>query len=660
MSSFENLCKPMEIGNLTVRNRFCVAPMSPGFYNVPSSEFVPDGIEYFVQRAKGGFGLIFTGAYSSDQEVDPINALSANPLNSPAEFRKTSLEMNRRIQAFGSHAFGQITLGVGRNYPGFYAPSETPVYAHPELSSPALTIDQIKIKIDYAAKVAKIMKDSGFSGVEVHALHWGYLLDEFAMSITNKRTDEYGGSLENRLRITKETLEAIKAECGKDFPVTIRLGIKSYIKSLEKASVTGEEEAGRTVEEAVRIAKLLEEYGYDALSVDTGVYESFYYACPPMYVKRGYAIDMAAEVKKAVSIPVLLGGRMGEPYLAEQALKDGKIDAMVLGRPSLADPDFPRKVEMGCPEKIRPCISCNQGCLHRLLSVGVDAYCAINPEVGRSAGDQISKALIKKNVLIVGGGVAGMEAARVAALRGHHVSLYEKSDQLGGNLIPAGSHDFKVEIKELNEWYQQELKELKVDIHMNTEMDVDKIKALKPDATILTVGSVPVMPEVPGINLPKTASCLEALNKDKRIGQKVVVVGGGLVGCEIALDYINQGKQVTIVEALNALMSTGESVPQPNKSMLLDMFEYHKTKVLTGYRLAEINETGALVTNVESGEQMTCEADTVVISVGFKSLPSMASKLHGIGMEVYEVGDGKRVGNILTAVWDSYEVARHI
>ncbi|MDO4650168.1 MAG: FAD-dependent oxidoreductase [Eubacteriales bacterium] len=659
MKKYEQLCKPMKIGSVTIKNRFCVAPMSPGFTNYPSGEFKREGIEYYLRRAMGGFGLIYTGAFSSDKHVDAFNPLSPYPTNDPVAFRKTSLELNRRAAAYGAKLFAQITLGVGRNYAGVYAPSAIPVFANPDIIAPELTKEQIRLKIEDFVETANLCKESGFAGLEIHALHWGYLLDEFAMSLTNHRTDEYGGSLENRLRITKEALEAVKAACGQDYPVTIRLGMKAFVKDLDHASIDGSEEGGRTLEEAVEIAKLLESYGFDALSVDTGIYESFYYACPPMYIKRGYAIELAARIKEAVHIPVILGGRMGSADLAENAIADGKIDGIALGRPSLADPDFPKKVEMGTPEAIRPCIGCNQGCLHRLLATGEEAFCAVNPSVDRGCGTEITRALTPKKVVIVGGGVAGMEAARTAALRGHHVSLYEKTDRLGGNLIPAGAHDFKCEIRELNAWYQRELQNLGIDIHMNAELNAASIKELNPDTVVLSVGSKPLMPHLPGIDSEKTLSCLDVLSREKKIGQKVVVVGGGLVGCELAMELIQEGKDVTIVEALGSILSSGEAVPHPNKSYLIDYFEKEKTSILTDTRLAAINETGAVVTE-KDGTEKTVEADTVIVAIGFRPLPSIREELLGNGFEVYEVGDGRHVGNILTAVWDANEVAKSI
>lgn len=659
MKRYNKLCEPFKIGSAEIKNRFCVAPMSPGFTNYPSGEYKPEGIEYYLRRAKGGFGLIFTGAFSVDNKVDPFNPYSPYPTNAPALFRKSSLELNRRAAAFGAKIFAQLTVGVGRNSPGCYAPSELPVFGHPGMTSPALTKEQIAQKIACLGEAASLARESGYAGIEIHALHWGYLLDEFAMSLTNKRTDEYGGSLENRLRITREALDAVRAACGKDFPVTVRLGMKSFVKDLAHASLDGSEEGGRTLEEGIAIAKLFESYGFDALNVDTGIYESFYYACPPTYMKRGYAVDLAARIKEAVSIPVILGGRMGDPDIDERAIEDGKIDAVALGRPSLADPDFPRKVEEGVPESIRPCIACNQGCLYRLLETGEDAFCAVNPTVDRGAGTEPTRALVKKHVVIIGGGVAGMEAARTAALRGHHVTLYEKTDKLGGALIPAGAHGFKVEIRELNAWYQREMLRLRIHVRMNSEMTAQKIIELRPDAVVLGVGSSPVMPRVPGIDSEKAASCVDVLTGKRTLGHKVVIVGGGLVGCELAVEALNEGRDVTIVEALPAILSAGAPVPLPNKTMLLDLLTKVHANILTGTRLSEINERGAVVA-AAGGAQKTLECDTVVIAIGFRPLKSMRNELLGNGFDVYEAGDGTRVGNILNAVWDAQEVAKAI
>lgn len=655
MNNFENLHKPFNIGKLSIKNRFCVAPMAT---TENPAEFTKEAIEYFVRRAKGGFGLIFHGATMADLEVDDFSQFG-NFTFSPMLYRQSAIELNERIQSYGAHMFIQVSMGLGRNMPGMYAPSEIPTYGAPDQLTKALTKEQIKRKIELVIERAAFMKACGFSGVEVHSIHWGYLLDQFAMSLTNHRTDEYGGTLENRLRAAKEIVEGIKQVCGSDYPVTMRLGLQTYIKNFQQATLTGEEEAGRTLEEGLKIAKLLETYGYDALNVDTGTYDSFYYACPPMYMPKGYMVDLSEKAKQAVNIPILAAGRMNDPFIAEQAIKEGKMDAVVLGRAALADPDFPQKVFMGKIEKIRPCIACNQGCLHR-LNTGLQPSCAVNPAAGKELTYDLERALQPKKVTVIGGGVAGMELARAATLRGHSVSLYEQASSLGGHLIPGGEHQFKKEVRELNDWYEQELNDLKVDIHLGVKMTSEKIKELGSDVVVMAVGSTVIKPKIPGIDHPKVLYSVEALNNKSAVGNKVVIVGGGLVGCEMALEYLYEGKDVTIVEALDSILSSGEAVPAPNKQMLEDLFEHYHTDIKTGHKLMAVEDSGAVIAPANGGPQETLEADTVIIAVGFAPRPSMVAELNGTGIEVYQIGDGRQVANVQRAIWEAYEVAREI
>lgn len=657
MQKYPHLGKPLQIGRLTVKNRFCMAPIGGGQHHLPGGGLKNETIQYLVERAKGGFGLIFTGAIAADSTVDPYTGVGPAILQNPDAFKMTATELNERAGAYGTKIFAQITMGLGRNYPNLPAPSSVHVFRQPGEVSPELNRDQIKSKIDSVAKSAKIAKDSGFSGVEVHSIHWGYLLDQFALSMMNHRTDEYGGSLENRLRAAKEILEGIKQECGSDFPVSMRLGLKSFVKGFEQASLTGEEEVGRTLEEGVAIAKMLESYGYDCLSVDTGIYDSFYYACPPMYMPKGYVVDLAAEAKKAVNIPILAGGRMNEADIAETAIKEEKIDAIVLGRAALADPEYPNKVLTGHTEKIRPCIACNQGCITRLQQ-GKQPTCAVNPAAMREVRYALRPCVQPKKVVIIGGGAAGMEAARTAAMRGHWVSLYEKNDQLGGNLIPGGSHSFKKEVRELNAWYQNELRQLPVEIHLGEAVTAEQICGMAADVVILATGSVPVMPEVPGMDDEKVLGCMEAFAHPEKVGQKVVVVGGGLVGCEMALDYAQEGKEVTVVEALPKILSAGIPSPIPNGQMIPDLFEHHHVTVLENHKLSAVRDGKVILEN--GGQEKMLEADSVVIAVGFRPAPSMAQELQSYGATVYEIGDGQQVSTILHAVWDGYEIGNNI
>lgn len=652
------LFQPLTIGKLTIPNRFCAGPLTLPSLQGPFGEFSQDGLAYFEARAKGGFGLIYTGAFHPDTLVDPVHPLdSKQPLKAPKTFQRTAVELLERLDAYGAKMLPQVSMGYGRNAPGCFCPSEIPYYHDPARLAPALTRDQIRQKIDQMVATAAFLKQCGFPGIEVHAMHWGYLLDQFAMTFMNHRTDEYGGALENRLRCAREILEGVKAACGSDFVVSMRLALKSYIKGYNQPSLHGEDEVGRTLEEGLEIARRLEGYGYDCLSVDFGQYDSFYYAAPPCYMEKGRVIPLAAAVKEQVKIPILCGGRMNDPDLAAQAIAEGKMDAVVLGRASLADPDYPRKVAMGCPQDIRPCIGCNQGCIGA-LKIGRRTGCAVNPQAAREASFSLTPAPRKKSVLVVGGGPAGMEAARAAALRGHKVTLWEQGDALGGNLIPAGAHDFKRELHELSAWYQRQLAQLGVAVRLGTAADAPAIRREKPDAVVLAVGAAPTVPPVPGIDDPKVVDCVTVLAGAPLPGDRVLVVGGGLVGCETALGCAQAGKQVTILEALPDILSAGIPVPEMNSSMLRDLLAEWKVDLKTGRRLARVTQAGAVAAG-EGGEE-TIPADHIILAVGFTPRPSLAGELLGAGMEVYQVGDGRKVGSVMTAVGSGYTVGRSI
>lgn len=651
--NYSNLSKPITIGDVTIKNRMFMAPMDTGFGNTPDGILTPEGVEYFVRRAQGGFGLLFSGGTNVDGTVDGTPCI----LDDPQKFVSVGRELNDRLRAYGTKMFIQLTLNIGRNA-GLKSPSELPAWQNPSVTTEALTLEEIHTKIREMGEAAKLVKQAGYAGIDIHALHWGHLIDSFALAYMNHREDEYGGTLENRLRICKDIVEVIKENCGKDFPVTMRMALKSYMKDFDKASFDGSEEVGRTLEEAIEIAKLLEGYGYDGLSTDVGTLDAFYYAMPPAYVPVGSSLELAAEVKKHVSIPILCGSRFADPDIAEQAIAEGKVDAAVIGRQAIADPDFAKKIIAGKPECVRTCIGCNQGCIWGYFTRG-KVSCAVNPEVGHEGKGGITKAPEQKKVVIVGGGVAGMEAARIAKMRGHDVTLFEKSSVLGGNLIPAGNHDFKYEVARLNDYFINEMKTKNIDVRLNSPVTPEELRASGADAIILATGSVPVMPRsIPGIDHSKTISGVDACMNVRPVGEKVVIVGGGLVGCEIAYGYAKEGKQVTIVEALDDILMVND-VPAMNKMMLVDAFEFYKTRVLTGTRLKEVNDNGAVVEK-KDGTQETVEADTVIMSIGYRSIPSMEEELSGCGAEIYNIGDGNRVGNVMTCIQDAYEVASHL
>ena len=660
MELYAALNQPYKIGNTTIKNRYAVSPITgaPDVIYRPEGGYSDTAIAYFTKRAKGGFGLIIPGALAPDYLVDPYSTVGASPLKTPDAYIESAKRLTGSVHAYGTKIFAQISLGLGRNYPDLPAPSAMPVYDHYETLSPVLTREQIKTKIELFIEQAKLCKAGGFDGVEVHAMHWGYLLDQFGMRFFNHRTDEYGGSLENRLRVAKELVEGVKTACGNDYPVSMRLGVQSFIKDVGKASLTGEGEVGRTLEEGIEIAKLLEKYGYDVLNVDAGVYDSFYYACPPMYMPQGFMVDMAAAVKKAVGIPVICGGRMNDPDIALKAVEAAKIDAVTLGRPSLADPEYPAKLFSGRREKIRPCIGCNLGCFNRLLAEGKPTCCAVNPAAMRELEYALKPAAIPKKVIVVGGGVGGMEAARTAAMRGHSVTLFEKEDRLGGHLIAAGAHPFKKEVAQLNEWYQRELKDLPVTVRLGHEATAAELNKAGADVIILAGGSVPFVPAISGIDKPSVKNAVEAIADPAALGQKLVIVGGGLVGCEIALDNVRAGKDVTIVEALPELLSAGMPAPVPNRQMLEDLFEYHRVRVFTGHKLDKVTDTGVVLLGPDG--KVALDADSVVMAIGFKPAPSLKEQLGSCGASIYEIGDAKQAKTIMNAVWEAYETANSI
>ncbi|MBR4471200.1 MAG: FAD-dependent oxidoreductase [Erysipelotrichaceae bacterium] len=658
MGKYDVLNQPYRICNVEIKNRFAVIPMTMGALAYDEEGGFSDNlINYFELRAKGGFGLIIPGAASTDYHVDPYSALGPNVNTNPhwAERAKVLVDT---VHKHGTKIFCQLTLGLGRNYPGLPGPSENPVWRTPDQVSPKLTVEQIRQKIADIVDGAVVAKACGYDGVEIHAMHWGYLLDQMGMAFYNRRDDEYGGTLEKRLRCAKEIVEGIHAKCGDDFPVGMRLGLKTYIKDYDKATLTGEEEVGRTIEEGVEISKLLESYGYNFLDVDTGTYDSFYYACPPMYNPQGFMIPLAAKAKAVVNIPIIAGGRMQDYDLAKEAVEKGEIDAVGLGRPSLADPEYPNKLFADEPEKIRPCIGCNMGCFRRCVETGEPVSCAVNPQAARELVMGLKPGDGQKKVVVVGGGVAGMEAARTSALRGYKVTLFEKSDHLGGHIVEAGAHSFKSEIAKLNAWYKRELADLGVDVKLDHEPCINCIRKQEADAIVLATGTNCSAPPIPGLD--KAVTSLDGINHPEKLGEKVVIVGGGLVGCEIALDEANHGKDVTVVEALEDIMAAGGAgAPYPNKQMIVDLFENKGVKVFTNTKLSEVTDEGAIVEKADGTKELF-KADTVVSALGFRPAPNLKEEWAELNIPMYEVGDATGAGTIMKAIWDAYEVANNI
>lgn len=661
---YSKLFSPIKIGSITIKNRFAMAPMGPLGLADANGGWNQRGIDYYVERAKGGTGLIITGVTFFDQVVEKQDPTTVpNPLYKPVNFVKTSREMTERIHAYGSKIFLQLSGGFGRvtiptnvgDIPPI-APSAIP-HRWLDKTCRAITVDEIHAIVKQFGEAAFHAKRAGFDGVQIHAVHEGYLIDQFAISMFNQRTDEYGGSLENRLRFAKEIVEEIKKKCGDDFPVTLRFSVKSMIKDWRVGALPGEdfEEKGRDTEEGLKAAKLLESYGYDALDTDVGTYDAWWWNHPPMYQKKGLYREYCKMVKEVVDIPVFCAGRMDNPDMALEAIENGECDVIDLGRPLLADPDYCNKLRCGKITQIRPCISCHEGCMGRVASYSL-LNCAVNPQAARERVNAYEPILKKKKVLIVGGGVAGCEAARVLAIRGHQPVVYEKGSRLGGNLIPGGAPDFKEDDIALADWYTNELNRLGVHVHLNTELNEEEIKAMDYDTVILATGSKPKVFSLGDDSHTYTAE--QVLLKQKDAGKKTVVVGGGLVGCETALWLAQNGIHVTIVEALDKVMAVNGPLCAANKEMLEALLPFNGVEIITGAKVTEF-ANGEVKVDTKEGSK-TIMSDSVILSVGYKEENTLYNNLQFDIPDLYLLGDAKKVSNIMYAIWDAFEVANHI
>lgn len=664
MNKYKRLFESIKIGKCEIKNRFALAPMGPLGLGDSEGGFNQRGIDYYTERAKGGTGLIITGVTFVDNEVEEHSMPNCPcSTHNPVHFVRTAREMTERIHAYNAKVFLQMSGGFGRvTIPtnlGEFPPIAPSAIQHRWLDKICreLTVDEIKYIVKKFGDGAYNAKRAGFDGVQIHAVHEGYLIDQFAISLFNHRTDEYGGTLENRLRFAREIVEEIKSRCGEDFPVTLRYSPKSFIKDLRDGALPGEEfiEKGRDLEEGIEAAKLLVSYGYDSLDTDVGSYDSWWWSHPPMYQEKGLYRPYAKLMKETVDVPIICAGRMDNPDMALEAIENGTCDIISLGRPLLADPDYVNKLRSNKLESIRPCISCQEGCMGRIQHYSM-LNCAVNPQACREKDNSLTPILKKKKVLIVGGGVAGCEAARVLALRGHEPVLYEKNDKLGGNLIPGGSPDFKEDDIALANWYAHTLEELKVEVHLNSELTKEEVLKFNADSVIIATGSTPKVFSLGDDDKVFTAADVLLGNKDA--GNTTVVVGGGLVGCELALDLAKKGKKVTIVEALYKLLALNGPLCSANSEMLERLIPFNGIEVKINSKVKTYKD-GILELETENGiEKIEC--DSVILSIGYKEENSLYNELEFEIPEIHLLGDARKVSNIMYAIWDAYEVANHI
>ena len=683
---YEALFTPWKVGNVEIKNRIVMCPMGGtslfGWFELGGCHFDKEAAKLFMERAQNNVGLIIPG-------IAPLRDtfwgkwLWQNP-----KMFKDLKEFMDEIHKTGAKLFVQLTAGMGRSWAiteligpmhknkftralikpvidtshELACPSPQPNRWAPDIICPEMTVEQIHEIIEAFAKTAKLCKEAGVDGVEVHAVHEGYLLDQFAIEFFNKRTDEYGGSFENRYRFAAEVVKAIKEACGDDFPVSLRYSVESKLKGFAEGIVPGDDapEMGRNMEESERAAKYLQDCGYDMLNADNGTYDSWYWAHPPMYMPQNCNLDDVAHIKQFVDIPVVCAGRM-EPDVAAEAIAAGKIDGMGVARQFLADAEWITKMIEGRMEDIRPCICCHSGCFNFSSSKGHYntqdlkdtmglARCAVNAETMQSKKHYIAKSTVSKNVAVIGGGIGGMESALVLAKRGHKVTLYEKSGQLGGVFIAAAAPSFKEKDRDLIAWYRRELtKYPNITVKLNTE--VTDISEVDCNAIIVATGSKANRIPVPGID--KGIQAIDFLLEKPEVGENVTIIGGGLTGCEIAYELYLQGKKPTIVEMMDDLI-TAPGVCLANSSFLRDFFEANKVAVHTETKLCAIEDDGVLVQD-KNGVPFKIAADNVILSTGYKSNPLFEKKSN-----IYHVGDCAKVGNLRSVIWQAWDVCMKI
>ena len=683
---YESLFTPWKIGNVEIKNRIVMCPMGGtslfGWFELGGCHFDKEAAKLFLERANNNVGLIIPG-------IAPLRDTFWGKWlwQNPKMFEELK-EFMDEIHKTGAKLFVQLTAGMGRSWAitelvgplhknkftraivkpiidtshELASPSAQPARWAPDIIVPEMTKEQIHEIIEAFAKTAKLCMDAGVDGVEVHAVHEGYLLDQFAIEFFNKRTDEYGGSFENRYRFAVEVVQAIKEACGKDFPVSLRYSVESKLKSFQHGIVPGDDapELGRTMEESEKAAKYLQDAGYDMLNADNGTYDSWYWAHPPMYMPQNCNLEDVAHIKKFVDIPVVCAGRM-EPDVAAEAIAAGKIDGMGVARQFLADPEWITKLIEDRLEDIRPCICCHSGCFNFSSSKGHYntqdlkdtmglARCALNAETMQSKKHYIKPAKKIKNIAVIGGGIGGMESALVLAKRGHKVTLYEKSGELGGVFIAAAAPSFKEKDKALIAWYKRELtKYPNIEVKLNSE--VKDLSTCEADEIIIATGSTANRIPVPGID--KGIQAIDFLLGKAQVGENVTIIGGGLTGCEIAYELYLQGKKPTIVEMMDDLVVT-PGICLANTSFLRDFFDANKVPVHLETKLAEVHDDGVTVID-KNGTQFKIAADSVILSTGYRSAPLIPNDKKK-PKNVHIIGDANKVGNLRTVIWGAWDV----
>lgn len=649
--AFPRLFETAYIGKVRLKNRVVMLPMGTSFAT-PSGEVSDRTIDYFVERAKGGFGRITIG------NISPFLPNHFNQLVMGSDVVLMGhFELVEKVHAQGAKITAQFSHAGKHKHPIAMAPGEeligpSAIPSHfmgqPFPAPRALSRGEVYQFIEKFAAAAGRARKIGYDTVEYHGSH-GQIVNQFISPHTNKRTDEFGGSLENRMRFILELVKATRQAVGPDCPIGIRFNSREFVPD------------GITLDESRIMARMLEAAGVDYLSVSAGAFEDYDKFECLMRDPEGWKEYLWEAIKKEVKIPIVAGGGLRHPDFCERLLEQGKADFIGLARPSQADAKWPNKAREGRVEDIRLCISCNECIIGtgRRRAGGGARRCSVNAAFGRENDfAEIKAAPVSKKVMVVGGGPGGMEAARIAAIRGHKVTLYDKGKELGGQLLIAGKPESKKKLMWFRDYLVTQLTKLGVEVKLGVEATPRLVQGAKPDAVVVATGAEPVLPNIPGIDRANVVSGWDLLRgKKKPKNQKVAVVGGGMIGCEIADYLLESGNTVTIIEQLPAVASDMEPM---HRFRQLEIFKDKNVAILTNRKVTAITAKGIKALNPDSGKEEMIEADLVVVAVGAKAVDTLINALEGNVPELYPVGDCSSPRVILEAVHEGSAIGRII
>lgn len=641
--NYETLFTPFKIGKMEVKNRLVMSPMGTNSA-LANGRKTDNEIDYFIERAKGGVGMIIMGCQPLNEKIaqgsmegymDSFTVLPS--LTSVCD----------GVHKYGAKIVCQLTPGTGRNaFPDTLgnppmSASAIPSVFDPNMMCHALTVEEIQKMMEEFKFAAGVAMDAGYDAIEIHA-HAGYLIDQFLSPVWNKRSDEYGGSPEKNTKFAKDIYHAIREVVGPDVPILFRISLDHRFNG------------GRDLEYSMKILKELEAEGIDAFDIDAGCYETLDYIFPPAYLGESCMSYVCEPARKAVNVPLINAGTHN-PDSALALIESGNADFASFGRGLIADPMMPKKLMKGHPEDVRPCLRCNEYCIGRIWNKHTKLSCAVNPQAMEEVRFKIEKAQTPLNVVVIGAGPAGMEAARVAALEGHHVTLFEKSNRLGGTMGDICTASFKSNIKKLTKWYQVQLEKLQVNVVLNTTITGEEEILKDCDAIIVGTGAKPFTPNIPGIDNKNVVSIVDAhRNADLIQGENIVICGGGASGLDGAVEIAEEmKKKVTVVEMLPEM---GKDVFFINKISLFNKLAENQVTLLTNTKVVAVDATGLTVE--QEGESKHLEADTIISAFGMRPNTTLAETIKAkYHTKTRVVGDCNQLGKIGEAIREGFYAA---